>query len=179
MHCSFLFAAGSTDKTSHEGAVDRRRQQYMKISIGCDELGLNYKNMIIETFTKKGHEFTDVGSFSGEKVNYPAIALKAVKAMTEGDCERCILICGTGIGMALTANKIKGAYAAVCHDIYSTQRSILSNNCNTMCMGALVIGPKTVETLVDIWLGLKFDPASRSMPKVQEIYDIEAGRFDK
>jgi ribose 5-phosphate isomerase B len=146
----------------------------MKISIGCDELGIGYKDMIIETFTKKGHEFVDNGSFMGEKVNYPMVAHNAVSKMVNGECERCILICGTGIGMALTANKIKGAYAAVCHDIYSTQRSILSNNCNTMCMGALVIGPKTAETLVDMWLGLSFDPNSRSFEKVQEIYSIEA-----
>lgn len=146
----------------------------MKISIGCDELGIGYKDMIIGAFTKKGHEFVDNGSFMGETVNYPAVARKAVGNMVNGDCERCILICGTGIGMALAANKIKGAYAAVCHDIYSTQRSILSNNCNTMCMGALVIGPKTVETLVDIWLGLRFDPGSRSFEKVREIYKIEA-----
>lgn len=145
----------------------------MKISIGCDELGLDLKEMIIEVFSKKGHEFVDAGSFKGEKVNYPAVALRAIKAMTQGGCERCILICGTGVGMALTANKIKGAYAAVCHDIYSTQRSILSNNCNTMCLGALVIGPKTAETLVDVWLGLTFDLGSRSYPKVREIYRIE------
>jgi ribose 5-phosphate isomerase B len=151
----------------------------MKVSIGSDELGLSYKNMVIEVFSKKGHEFCDAGVFEGEKANYPSVAKKAVRKMTEGDCERCILICGTGIGMALTANKIKGAYAAVCHDIYSTQRSVLSNNCNTMCMGALVIGPKTVETLVDIWLGLNFDTESRSMPKVQEIYDIESDGFKK
>ncbi len=146
----------------------------MKISIGCDELGIEYKNMIIEAFSKKGHEFEDAGVFDCEKTNYPSVAHKAVKAMTQGDCERCILICGTGIGMALTANKIKGAYAAVCHDIYSTERSILSNNCNTMCLGALVIGPKTAETLVDNWLKLQFDPESRSYPKVQEIYAIES-----
>lgn len=145
----------------------------MKISIGSDELGVGYKNMIIEAFTKKGHEFVDNGSFEGERVNYPTVAYRTVDKMVNGDCERCILICGTGIGMALTANKIKGAYAAVCHDIYSTQRSILSNNCNTMCMGALVIGPKTAETLVDIWLGISFDPNSPSSKKVQEIYDIE------
>lgn len=146
----------------------------MKISIGCDELGLEYKKMLINTFSSKGHEFVDAGSFVGEKINYPTVAHKAVKAMTEGDCERCILICGTGVGMALTANKIKGAYAAVCHDIYSTERSVLSNNCNTMCLGALVIGPKTAETLTDVWLGLRFDENSRSYPKVQEIYSIES-----
>ncbi len=146
----------------------------MKISIGCDELGISYKDMIIEAFTKKGHEFVDNGSFMGETVNYPTVARKAAGNMISGDCERCILICGTGIGMALAANKIKGAYAAVCHDIYSTQRSILSNNCNTMCLGALVIGSKTAEVLVDMWLGLSFDPGSRSYEKVQEIYGIEA-----
>ncbi len=146
----------------------------MRISIGCDELGIDMKNMIIDVFSKKGHEFCDVGVKKGETVNYPSVACNAVKEMTEGDCERCILICGTGIGMALTANKIEGAYAAVCHDVYSTERSILSNNANTMCMGALVIGPKTAETLVELWLGLTFDPNSRSNEKVQEIYAIES-----
>lgn len=146
----------------------------MKISIGCDEMGLAYKRLIIDTFSKKGHEFIDAGCFEGEVINYPSVARKAVSQMKENACERCILICGTGIGMALTANKIKGAYAAVCHDVYSTERSIMSNNCNTMCVGALVVGPKTVESLVSLWLELRFDPSSRSYPKVQEIYAIEA-----
>jgi ribose 5-phosphate isomerase B len=146
----------------------------MKIAIGCDELGLNYKALIMDVFGKKGHTFVDVGAVAGETANYPGIALHAVNHMIHSDCERCILICGTGIGMALTANKIEGAYAAVCHDIYSTERSILSNNCNTMCMGALVIGPKIVEKLVELWLSLSFDPQSRSNEKVREIYEIEA-----
>jgi ribose 5-phosphate isomerase B len=140
-------------------------------------MGLGLKNMIIDVFSKKGHTFVDAGTFEGETTNYPTVAYKTVRQMTEGDCERTILICGTGIGMALTANKMDGAYAAVCHDVYSTQRSILSNNANVMCMGALVIGPSLAETLVDIWLGLKFDPQSRSLPKIQEIYAIESGEF--
>ncbi|MGE5494811.1 MAG: RpiB/LacA/LacB family sugar-phosphate isomerase [Burkholderiales bacterium] len=151
----------------------------MKISIGCDELGIAYKQMIIDTFSKKGHEFLDAGVSEGEKINYPTVAYKAIRQMKEKACDRCILICGTGIGMALTANKIEGAYAAVCHDVYSTERSILSNNCNTMCIGALVVGPKTVESLVGLWLDLKFDPNSRSYPKVQEIYAIEAEQGGK
>ena len=146
----------------------------MKISIGCDELGIGLKNMIIDVFSKKGHEFCDVGVTEGEMLNYPSVAYNAVREMTEGGCERCILICGTGIGMALTANKIEDAYAAVCHDVYSTERSILSNNANTMCLGALVIGPKTAEKLVELWLGLTFDPACKSYDKVQEIYAIES-----
>ena len=146
----------------------------MKISIGCDELGIDLKDMIIDVFSKKGHEFCDVGVMKGETVNYPSVAYSAVKKMNEGHCERCILICGTGIGMALAANKIEGAYAAVCHDVYSTERSILSNNANIMCMGALVIGSKTAEKLVELWLGLTFDPNCRSFDKVQEIYAIES-----
>jgi len=145
----------------------------LKISIGSDELGFDLKNMIIDTFARKGHEFVDAGTFVGETANYPGIACKTVSVMTKGQCERCILICGTGIGMALTANKINGAYAAVCHDVYSTERSVLSNNCNTMCMGALVIGPKTAEKMVELWLSLTYDPLSRLGKKVQEIYDIE------
>lgn len=146
----------------------------MKIAIGCDELGIQYKTLIMDVFGKQGHRFEDVGTFAGETANYPGIAVKAVEKMVKGDCERCILICGTGIGMALAANKIEGAYAAVCHDVYSTERSILSNNCNTMCMGALVIGPKIVEKLVELWLSLTFDPKTRSYDKVREIYEIES-----
>jgi len=149
----------------------------MKISIGCDAMGYELKHMVMDVFSKKGHTFVDAGTYEGETTNYPTVAHKTVKQMTEGDCDRTILICGTGIGMALVANKIKGAYAAVCHDVYSTERSILSNNANTMCMGALVIGPKLAETLVDLWLRLEFDPECRSLPKVKEIYAIEADEF--
>ena len=93
--------------------------------------------------------------------------------MASGACERGILICGTGIGMAMAANKIKGAYAAVCHDIYSKQRSILSNDANILCMGALVIGQKTAEELVRLWLPLRFDPSSPSAAKVAQLRQME------
>ena len=94
--------------------------------------------------------------------------------MAQGKCDRGILICGTGIGMAMTANKVKGAYAAVCHDIYSAQRMILSNNGNILCMGALVIGMKTAEELVRQWLPLQFDHSSASAAKVTHLRQIEA-----
>lgn len=145
----------------------------MKIAIGSDQWGFDFKQMIIKEFTAKGHEFVDVGAYSKDEVNYPDIAYSLAKKVSGGECERGILICGTGIGMALTANKVKGAYAAVCHDVYSTERSILSNNANIMCMGALVIGPKTAYSLTDLWLKLKFDTQSNSAMKVQEIYKIE------
>ena len=83
-----------------------------------------------------------------------------------------MLLCGTGIGMQICANKVPGVYAAVCHDIYSTERSILSNNCNMMCMGALVIGPATAIALTDRWLSLHFDENGRSAGKVKKMRAI-------
>lgn len=147
----------------------------MIIAIGSDQWGFEFKKMIIEDFTAKGHKFIDVGTYNMDAVNYPDIAFKLAQNVTEDLCERGILICGTGIGMALAANKVKGAYAAVCHDVYSTERSILSNNTNIMCMGAQVIGPKTACSLVEIWLKLQFDRKSNSAKKVEQIYHIEQG----
>lgn len=144
----------------------------MKIAIGNDQHGLGYKRMIMKTFSE--NEYVDVGSFDAEPVSYPGVAEKVAKLVAQGECERGILICGTGIGMAMTANKIKGVYAAVCHDIYSTQRMILSNNGNILCMGALVIGMKNAEELVRQWLLLRFDPNSASADKVAHLRQIEA-----
>ena len=143
----------------------------MKIAIGCDNLALDLKNRIIEEFTKKGYSFEDFGTYDKEPVDYPDIAYKVASSIAEGNFTRGILICGTGIGMAISANKVKNVYAAVCHDIYSTQRSILSNNVQIMCMGALVIGPSTASALVDLWLKLEFvnSPSAAKLEKIKRI----------
>ena len=138
----------------------------MKIAIGNDQHGLAYKQMLLSTFAE--HEFVDMGSYDTQAVSYPAIAEAVARKVASGACERGILI-----GMAMAANKIKGAYAAVCHDIYSTQRSILSNDANILCMGALVIGQKTAEELVRLWLPLRFDPSSPSAAKVAQLRQLE------
>jgi ribose 5-phosphate isomerase B len=143
----------------------------MKIAIGNDQHGFEYKKLIVELFPQ--HEFIDVGSHNKEPVFYPEIAQKVANHVSSGECERGILICGTGIGMAMTANKVKGCYAAVCHDAYSTERSILSNNGNIFCAGALVIGKKTLETLIKLWMELEFDPESPSASKVAQMRQIE------
>lgn len=143
----------------------------MKIAIGNDQHGLAYKQMILKSFPE--HTFTDLGSHDPEPVSYPLIAEAVARQVASGACDRGILICGTGIGMAMAANKIKGAYAAVCHDLYSTERSILSNDGNILCMGALVIGMKTAEELVRLWLPLQFDPGSPSAAKVAQLRALE------
>lgn len=144
----------------------------MKIAIGNDQHGLEYKKLIMEKFPE--NDYIDVGSYDSAEVSYPMVGEAVARRVASGECDRGILICGTGIGMALTANKVKGCYAAVCHDVYSTERSILSNNCNVMCMGALVIGKKTVEYLVGQWLRLNFDTNSPSAAKVKQILEVEA-----
>jgi ribose 5-phosphate isomerase B len=150
----------------------------MKIAIGCDEFGYDIKKEIIEKFTSDTVSFVEFGVYQNEKTDYPDIALQVAQAMKEGQAERGILICGTGIGMAISANKVNGIYAAVCHDLYSTQRSILSNNCNVMCMGALVIGRQTAMEMTRVWLSLEFKE-SPSLRKINKIKVIEADQLVK
>lgn len=114
----------------------------------------------------------DHGVGEGETALYPDIAVKTCEKVTDGTCDRGILVCGTGIGMAMTANKVPGIRAAVCHDPYSTERSILSNNGNVMCMGARVIAPQLALTLLDIWMGLEFQDGP-STEKVERIVYYE------
>lgn len=145
----------------------------MRIAIGSDQWGYKFKEMIKETYSLSDYEFIDLGAYDEEGIDYPDIAGAVAKKVTAGECARGILICGTGIGMAIAANKVSGIYAAVCHDVYSTERAMLSNNANVMCMGALVIGPKTAISLVDMWLKLEFDPLSSSAKKVKMIIEME------
>ena len=111
--------------------------------------------------------------FAEDPINYPLVAKKVCDKVIESNyTKRGMLICGTGIGMAMTANKFKGIRAAVCHDIFSTQRSILSNNGNVLCMGERVIGVELAKTLVNEWISLEFKDGP-STAKVQDIINIE------
>ena len=114
----------------------------MKISLGCDEAAYQLKETIKQHLQEAGHEVIDNGVGEGEVELYPDVAVRTCKKVTDGTCDRGILVCGTGIGMAMTANKVPGIRAAVCHDPFSTERSVLSNDANVMCMGARVIAPQ-------------------------------------
>lgn len=144
----------------------------MKISLGCDEAAYDLKQMIKEHLEKQGHTVIDQGADAGETVLYPDVAVKTCEDVTNGKCDRGILVCGTGIGMAMTANKVPGIRAAVCHDPFSTERSILSNDGNVMCMGARVIAPQLALYLLDIWMGLTFKDGP-STEKVERIVYYE------
>ena len=106
-------------------------------------------------------------------LDYPHIGLAVAEQVARGEADRAILICGTGIGMAIAANKVPGIRATVAHDAYSAERSILSNNCQILTLGARVIGPELAYHLVNAWLDYRFDQASASARKVQIITDYE------
>jgi len=148
----------------------------MKIAIGSDHLGLELKNIIRDFLKEKEIEVNDFGTMSKEPIDYPDIAKKVAKAVAKGDCERGILICGTGIGMAIAANKVKGIRAAVCHDLYSAERSRKSNNAQIMAIGALIIGSELAKKLAEVWLNSEFQ-GGRSERKVKKIMEIETENF--
>lgn len=148
------------------------------IVIGCDNAAVDMKNKISEYLQKKGCMVENMGCDSADDpTNYPTIAKRVCSNIIEsGYNKRGILICGTGIGMAMTANKFKGIRAAVCHDPYSAERSILSNDANILCMGARVVAIQLAQKIVDEWLPLEFKD-SPSTAKVNEIKGIEQENF--
>ena len=146
----------------------------MKIAFGCDEAAYKLKIEIMKYLEgRDGIEMTDFGADEGAVVLYPDVAYSVADAVAKGDYDRGILFCGTGIGMAICANKVPGIRAAVCHDPFSTERSRKSNNAQIMCMGERVIGPELAKYLVDIWLKCDF-AGGGSAPKVDRINELEA-----
>lgn len=150
----------------------------VKLAIGCDEAAYQLKKTIMEHLSDIGVEYEDYGAAEGETVLYPDIARKVAEAVAEGKYERGILVCGTGIGMAITANKVPGIRAAVCHDPYSAERARKSNDAQILCMGERVIGKELAKCLVDIWLKAEFSGGG-SLPKVKRIGEVEQYYFDK
>lgn len=146
----------------------------MKIAIGCDNLAVELKQTII-TYLKDQDidlEIIDFGVDGPEPVDYPDIAEKVAVSVSGAESDRGILICGTGIGMAIAANKVKGIRAAQVYDIYSAERSMKSNNAQIITLGALVTGPSLATKLVGAWLNSDFQ-GGRSGPKVDKIMAIE------
>jgi len=144
------------------------------VIIGCDNAAIGLKNELIEHMLSQGICVDDVGCNTvKDDTYYPEIAKKVCEKLAAGQYQNTgILICGTGIGMAMTANKFKGIRAAVCHDIFSAERAKLSNNGNVICFGERVIGVELAKKLLDGWLNLEFVDGS-STPKVEAMINIE------
>ncbi|HUV08848.1 MAG TPA: ribose 5-phosphate isomerase B [Spirochaetia bacterium] len=144
----------------------------MTIAVGSDEAAFELKEKIKEFLEEQGYQVEDYGTHSPDPVLYPDIAFKVAKAIADGKHERGILMCGTGIGMAITANKIPGVRAAVCHDPYSAERARKSNDAQIMTMGARIIGVELAKSLVLTWLNSEFQ-GGRSRLKVEKINEYE------
>jgi ribose 5-phosphate isomerase B len=150
----------------------------VKIIIGSDHLGFALKEDLKAHLGSLGHETIDVGTHSGDDpIDYPDIAVALAERVARGETDRGILICGTGIGMAMVANKVPGVRAACCHDPYSAERARKSNDAQVMTLGAQVVAPTLARTLVDHWLASEF-AGGRSAPKVEKIKAVDE-RFRK
>lgn len=145
----------------------------MKVIFGCDPNAAELKKDLMELTKNLGHEVVDMGSTDPIYAN---TAIAVAEAVASGKGDRGVLICGTGLGMSIAANKVKGAYAALLTDVYSAERAILSNNSNIACMGAFTIGKKLAEELLKTWLSLTFDSTTTSGPKVACYYSYDAAR---
>ena len=149
-----------------------------RIAVGADEAGLAMKDALADVLRDdpRVDVVTDFGVVdAGADRPYSDVGLRVGEAVAAGEVDRALLVCGTGIGVAIAANKVPGVRATVAHDSFSLERSVLSNNCQVLTLGARVIGPELAKKLVREWLDLRFDDSSPSAAKVAVITDYESG----
>jgi len=145
------------------------------IAVGCDHGGYELKEFIKQYLDQKGIEYLDVGAFSSESVDYAPIAQRAAELVASGQAEKGLLFCGTGIGMSLAANKVRGIRAAVCSDEFSAKFTRLHNDANVLCLGGRVVAPDIALRLVELFLTTEFE-GGRHERRVKQIMDIENSR---
>jgi len=143
----------------------------VRIAIGCDHRGLDLKQSIIKLVTQMGHSYEDFGCYTTDPVDYPDIAQKVAEAVARGDFECGILVCNTGIGMSIAANKVKGIRAALCHDAFSARRARQHNDANILCLGTRET-PDTVRETVEIFLTTQFE-GGRHQQRLDKIRAME------
>ncbi len=139
------------------------------IAIGSDHGGFALKQEVMEHLKKEGLEYKDYGTYTKDSCDYPVYAKKVAEAIISGECEKGILICGTGIGISITANKFKGIRAAVCHDCFSAQATREHNDANILAMGARVVGPGLALKIVDTFLNTEFSNDERHINRIRQI----------
>ncbi len=150
----------------------------MKIGIGNDHSALELKAEIIDFLKEKGHEVVDYGTNSPESCDYPIYGEKVARAVSAGEVEKGILICGTGLGISLAANKVEGIRAVVCSEPFTAKMSRAHNDCNILAFGARVVGAELAKMIVDTWLNTEFE-GGRHQRRVDQIMDIERRNKEK
>jgi ribose 5-phosphate isomerase B len=150
----------------------------MKVAVACDHAGFPLKEAVLEAVRLAGHEPVDLGTDSTQPVDYPDFAEKISRAVLAGKAERGVLLCGSGVGASIAANKLKGVYAGVCHDTYSAHQGVEHDDMNILCLGARVVGPELVIEIVRAFLAARFignDPGqerhARRVAKIRKLED--------
>jgi len=146
--------------------------QNMKIAIASDHGGLELKKEIIRYLEEKNIEYKDFGNFSTESVDYPDYAFPCAEAVARGEYDRGIIVCGTGIGVSIAANKVRGIRAALCHDTFSARMTRMHNDSNVLTMGGRVVGPGLAIDIVDVWLNTEFE-GGRHKRRIEKIAEYE------
>jgi ribose 5-phosphate isomerase B len=148
----------------------------MRIVIGSDHAGFPMKSTILEHVRSLGHEVEDVGSYDPNPVDFPDIAREVTNRITSGDADRGLLVCGTGVGASIAANKVKGIRAAVCHDVHSAHQSVEHDDVNVMCIGAQIVGPWLATDLVDSYLRAVFSTDEDFRRRVRKLAEMDDQR---
>jgi len=144
----------------------------MRIAIGCDHRGVTLKQFVIDVLISLGHSYGDVGSYTTDSVDYPDIALKVASGVSKKHFDYGILICSTGIGMCMSANKVKGIRAALCHDVFTATRARLHNDANVLCLGAEVVSQNLAGEMVAAFLSTRFE-GGRHIQRLEKIETME------
>jgi ribose 5-phosphate isomerase B len=149
----------------------------MRVAVASDHAGFPLRSAVIEVVRAAGHEPVDLGVFSAEPVDYPDIAEKVAQAILTGTAARAVLLCGSGVGASIAANKVRGIYAAVCHDTYSAHQGVEHDQMNVLCLGARVVGPELMGELVEAFLRASFIGGEagqeRHLRRVGKIHELE------
>ena len=143
------------------------------IAVGCDHGGFELKLAVLKYLEEKGIEYKDFGTYSADSVDYPVFAEKTANAVVSGECELGLLFCGTGIGISMAANKVKGVRAACCSDKFSVEMTRLHNNANILCLGGRVVSKEKGVELVDIFLNTPFSGDERHQKRIDMVMAIE------
>lgn len=146
----------------------------MIVAVACDHGGFPLKDEVLAAVRENGHEPLDLGTFGPESVDYPDFVEKAADVIRAGDAERGILICGSGVGAAIAANKFPGIFACLCHDTYSAHQGVEHDAMNVLCLGARIIGPALAKELVYAFLGANYFDSGNYARRVEKIHTIEA-----
>ncbi|HVP20707.1 MAG TPA: RpiB/LacA/LacB family sugar-phosphate isomerase [Anaerolineaceae bacterium] len=147
----------------------------MKVAVAVDHGGFPLKEAVLETVRSAGHEPIDLGTFTPDMIDYPEITQRAGHAIQQGQAERAVVVCGSGVGACVAANKMKGIYAAICHDTYSAHQGVEHDNMNILCLGARIIGPELAKELIAAFLQAQFSTVERYRRRFGEVQRMEKG----